>query len=188
MMALDIKEVSKICAGVPINNEKLSQFDFDNDDYQKNGHRPYEYYEVNSNNTDQSKAKQVSKNATKKQIENELKKKRETILVFLNRFSKVVLMEQLDNHRVETIDTLLSSEYFQETVDVHPNVIQDMVDQGILNKNIMNSRISDVNSCVAKNLENNVIEALASVSNYDGVHRPIPEECFYAMMNGTSVK
>ena len=53
-----------------------------------------------------------------------------------------------------------------------------MIDQGILNKNIMNSRISDVNSCVAKNLENNVIEALASVSNYDGVHRPIPEECF----------
>jgi|TARA_Y100000289_G_scaffold13068_1_gene12202 hypothetical protein len=188
MMALDIKDVSKICASVPINNEKLSQFDFDNVDYQKNGHRPYEYYEVNSNNTDQSKAKQVSKNATKRQIENELKKKRETILVFLTRFSKVVLMEQLDDNRVETIDTLLSSEYFQETVDVHPNVIRDMVDQGILNKNIMNSRISDVNSCVAKNLENNVIEALTSVSNCDGVNRPIPEECFYAMMNGTSVK
>jgi len=97
-------------------------------------------------------------------------------------------MEQLDDNRVETIDTLLSSEYFQETVDVHPNVIRDMVDQGILNKNIMNSRISDVNSCVAKNLENNVIEALTSVSNCDGVNRPIPEECFYAMMNGTSVK
>ena len=188
MMALDIKDVSKICAGVPINNEKLSQFDFNDIDYRKSGYRPYEYYEVNSNNTDQSKAKQVSKNQTKRQIENELKKKRETILDFLNRFSKVILMEQLDNHRVETIDTLLSSEYFQETVDVHPNVIQDLIDQGILNKNIMNSRISDVNSCVAKNLENNVIEALASVSNYDGVHRPIPEECFYAMMNGTSVK
>ena len=188
MMALDIKDVSKICAGVPINNEKLSQFDFNDIDYRKSGYRPYEYYEANSNNTDQSKAKQVSKNQTKRQIENELKKKRETILDFLNRFSKVVLMEQFDNHRIETIDTLLSSEYFQETVDVHPNVIQDMIDQGILNKNIMNSRISDVNSCVAKNLENNVIEALASVSNYDGVHRPIPEECFYAMMNNTSVK
>jgi len=116
-----------------------------------------------------------------------LKKKRETILVFLTRFSKVILMEQLDDHRVETIDTLLSSEYFQDTVNVHPNVIQDMVDQGILNRNIMNSRVSDVNSCVAKNLKTNVIEALASVSNYDGVHRPIPEECFYAMMNDTSV-
>ena len=38
-----------------------------------------------------------------------------------------------------------------------------------------------------KNLKMNVIEALSSVSNYDGVHRPIPEECFYAMMNDTSV-
>jgi len=188
MMALDIKDVSKICTYVPINNEKLSQFDFDNVDYQKRGHRPYEYYEGNSNDTDQSKAKQVSRNATQKQIENELKKKRETILVFLTRFSKVILMEQLDDHRVETIDTLLSSEYFQDTVNVHPNVIQDMVDQGILNRNIMNSRVSDVNSCVAKNLKTNVIEALASVSNYDGVHRPIPEACFYAMMNDTSVK
>ena len=187
MMALDIENVSKICTYVPINNTKLSQFDFGDVDYQKSGHRPYEYYEVNSNGTDQSKAKQVSKNATKNQIENELKKKRETILSFLSRFSKVVLMEQLDDHRVENIDALLSSEYFQETVDVHPNVIRDIVDQGILNKNIMNSRISDVNSCVAKNLKTNLIEALSSVSNFDGVHRPIPEECFYAMMNDTSV-
>jgi hypothetical protein len=187
MLALDIENASKICTYVPINNTKLSQFDFDDVDYQKSGHRQYEYYEVNSNDTDQSKAKQVSKNATKKQIENELKKKRETILSFLSRFSKVVLMEQLDDHRVENIDALLSSEYFQETVDVHPNVIRDIVDQGILNKNIMNSRISDVNSCVAKNIKTNLIEALSSVSNFDGVHRPIPEECFYAMMNDNSV-
>ena len=60
-MALDIKDVSKICAGVPINNEKLSQFDFNDVDYQKSGHRLYEYYEANSNNTDQSKANKFQK-------------------------------------------------------------------------------------------------------------------------------
>ena len=188
ILALNIKDVSKICTGVPVNHQKLAEIPFDNLDYLKQGHHPYEYYESNSNGTDQSKAKKVSYEKSKKELENDLKKKYETLKVFLSRFSKVILMEQLDHRRVENIDSLLASPHFQETVDAHPKFIQDMLDEGVINKNIMNSRISDVNSCVAKNIETNIIEALTSVSNYDGVHRPIPEECFYAMMNDTSIQ
>jgi len=187
MLALDIKGVSKICTNVPINLEKLANFDFDNIEYQKSGYRPFEYYEANSNGTNQSKAKKILHRDSKKTEENELKKKRETLNVFLTRFSKVILMEQMDNRRVETTDSLLSSPYFQETVGLHPTVIKDMIGEGIINLNIMNSRVSDVNICVSKNLGTNLVEALKSVSSFDGVHRPIPDECLYGMMENKSI-
>lgn len=187
MLALDIKDVSKICTNIPINVEKLADFDFNNIEYQKSGHHPFEYYEGNSNGTNQSKAKKILQQDSRKTEENELKKKRETLNVFLTRFSKVILMEQMDNRRVETTDSLLSSPYFQETVDLHPTVIKDMIDEGIINLNIMNSRVSDVNTCVSKNLGTNLAEALKSVSSFDGVHRPIPDDCFNGMMENKSI-
>jgi hypothetical protein len=187
MLALDIKDVSKICTNIHINKEKLADFNFDNIDYQKSGHHPFEYYEANNNDTNQEKAKKISKNPSQKLTKDELKKKIESLNVFLTRFSKVILMEQMDNRRVETIESLLQSPHFQETVNLHPTVIKDMIDEEIINLNIMNSRISDVNTCVAKNLNVNLIEALKSVSSFDGVHRPIPDECLCGMMKKQSI-
>jgi hypothetical protein len=187
MLALDIKDVSKICTNIHINKEKLADFNFDNIDYQKSGHHPFEYYEANNNDTNQEKAKKISKNPSQKLTKDELKKKIESLNVFLTRFSKVILMEQMDNRRVETIESLLQSPHFRETVNLHPTVIKDMIDEEIINLNIMNSRISDVNTCVAKNLNVNLIEALKSVSSFDGVHRPIPDECLCGMMKKQSI-
>lgn len=188
MMALDVKDISKICTDSSvINTRKLIDFDFSDIDYLRSGHRPHQHYVVNENGTDQSKSKKVSTSKEQKELENILKKKNETVKEFLKRFSKVVFMEQFSGTRVENVQQLLLSEYFQDTVGLHPNVIKEMIEQGSIHESIINSRISDVNICIAKNLESNLVETLSSVSNYDGVHRPIPEECFYAMMNNTSV-
>ena len=189
MMALDVKDLSKVCADSSmINTAQLLEFDFSDIAYLKDGHRPRQHYVANDNDTNQSKAKKVKKTPQQKEFENLAKKKNETVLVFSKRFAKVVFMEQFSGNRVENVQQLLASDHFQDTVGIHPNVFADMIKEGCIHENIINARISDVNICVAKNIESNIIETLASVSNFDGVHRPIPEECFDAMMEGTSVK
>ena len=192
MMALDVKDLSKVCADSSmINTAQLLEFDFSDIAYLRDGYRPYQYYDVNDNDTNQSKAKKVKKvkkTQQQKEFENLAKKKNETVLVFSKRFAKVVFMEQFSGNRVENVQQLLASDHFQDTVGIHPNVFADMIEEGCIHENIINANISDVNICVAKNIKTNIIETLASVSNFDGVHRPIPEECFDAMMEGTSVK
>jgi hypothetical protein len=189
MMAIDVNDLSKVCVDPSIiNMSQLQDFDFSDIDYLKTGHKPYRYWETNSNDTNQSKAKKIKKTSQHKEFENLNKKKNETVKVFLKRFAKVVFMEQFDGKRVENVDELLASEHFNDTVGLHPQVFLDMIDQGCIHENIINVRISDVNICIAKNIETNIIETLTSVSNFDGVHRPIPEKCFNAMIDGTSLK
>ncbi len=189
MMAIDVKDLSKVCADSSmINTAQLLDFDFSGIAYLKDGHRPHQHYVVNDNDTNQSKAKKVKKTPQQKLFENFAKKKRETLMVFAKRFAKVVFMEHFSGSRVENVQQLLASDHFQDTVGIHPNVFADMIEEGCIHENIINARISDVNICVAKNIESNIIETLASVSNFDGVHRPIPEECFHAIMSDTSVK
>jgi hypothetical protein len=189
VMALDVKDLSKVCADSSmINTVQLLEFDFSDIAYLRDGHRSYQHYVVNDNDTNQSKAKKVKKTQQQKEFENLAKKKNETVLVYSKRFAKVVFMEQFSGNRVENVQQLLASDHFQDTVGIHPNVFADMIEEGCIHENIINANISDVNICVAKNIETNIIETLASVSTFDGVNRPIPEECFDGMMEGTSVK
>lgn len=186
MMDLDIKNISKVISSIPLDQGVLADFDFGNLEYQKSRRRPYQHYEVNSNETDQTKAKKIVRKDPKKN-KNELKQKDETTKCILERFAKVILMEHIDNRRVENIDSLLSSPYFEETVGVPPDFIQKMLENFLINRNLTNSRISDVNTKVATSIATNLTEALKVVSSSDGVHRPIPDECLYGMMKKQSI-
>jgi len=186
MMDLDIKNISKVIASIPLDQGVLADFDFGNLEYQKSRRRPYQHYTGNSNETDQTKAKKIVRKDPKKN-KNELKQKDETTKCILERFAKVILMEHIDNRRVENIDSLLSSPHFEETVGVTPDFIQKMLDNFLINRNLTNSRISDVNTKVATSIATNLTEALKVVSSSDGVHFPIPDECFNAMMKKQSI-
>lgn len=186
MMDLDIKNISKVIASIPIDEKVLADFDFGNLEYQKSWRRPYQYYEGISNGTDQTKAKKTVKKGSNKN-KTELKQKDETTKCILERFAKVILMEHIDNRRVENIDSLLSSPHFEETVGVPPDFIQKMLDDFLINRNLTNSRISDVNTKVATSIATNLTEALKVVSSFDGVHRPIPDECLCGMMKKQSI-
>jgi hypothetical protein len=186
MMDLDIKNISKVISSIPIDEKVLADFDFGNLEYQKSRRRPYQHYTGNSNGTDQTKAKKTVKKGSNKN-KHELKQKGETTKCILERFAKVILMEHIDNRRVENIDSLLSSPHFEETVGVPPDFIQKMLDNFLINRNLTNSRISDVNTKVATSITTNLTEALKVVSSSDGVHRPIPDECLYGMMKKQSI-
>lgn len=186
MMDLDIKNISKVFTSIPIDKDVLADFDFGDIEYQKSGRRPYQYYVVNSNGTDQSNAKKIARKESNKN-QNELKQKDETTKCLLERFAKVILMEHIDNRRVENIDSLLSSPYFEETVGISPDFIQKMLDNFLINQNLTTARICDVNTKVATSIATNLTEALKVVSSSDGVHLPIPDECFRGMMENKSI-
>ena len=105
----------------------------------------------------------------------------------LNRFSKVILTEQLDGNRVHDFNSVLESSHFEDVIGFAPEYIQSFLDNNIINLNSVNRKISDVDISIANNMEDNLPVALDAVSICDGVHRPIPERALYGMMEETSI-
>ena len=181
LLTADITSVSGVCRGVYINTKKLKNFDVPYE-IKKRGAEKILKKLINSNQMNNQSAKKVdsAKNESKDDL---LKEKQEIITTFFSRFSKVILLEQLSGKRISNVQSLLQSSVFEGIVGVSIDFMQSIFDEEIINVRDMNSRISDTDSSIAKNLSNNLVKALEAVSNPDGIHRPIPEQSFCAIMN-----
>jgi len=185
LMTVDIKSVTQVCSGVHINNNQLLKFDVNEKGALVKG--AYEYYETNANGMNQKSAKKINSKSVRRTTRKELQKKRDSIRYVLRRFPKLILTEQLNGNRVMNLNALLLSPNFDNIIGERSSYVQSIFDENIINVNTMNTVIADTDTTIAKNLNNNLMEALEVVSIYDGVHRPIPEQCLYGMIKGISV-
>ena len=188
LMLVDIKSVTQVCSGVHINENQLRKFDVI--EQGRLVHKPYEYYEVNANGMNQESAKKITSESARKETNKEIKehqKKRDSIRYVLRRFPKLILTEQLNGNRVMNLNALLSSPNFDSIIGVKASYVQSIFDENIINVNTINTAIADTDTTIANNLNNNLAEALESVSIHDGAHHPIPKQTLYAMMKETSV-
>ena len=185
LMTVDIKSVTQVCSGVHINENQLLKFDVIEQD--RLTKREYEYYETNANEMNQKSAKKITSESVRRTTRKELQKKRDSIRYVLRRFPKLILTEQLNGNRVMNLNALLLSPNFDNIIGERSSYVQSIFDEDIINVNTMNDAIADTDTTIAKNLNNNLMEALEVVSIYDGVHRPIPERCLYGMIKGISV-
>jgi len=190
LLDVGIENIAKVIGSTYINGRNLDKIDtvprFERD--KKGGNR---WVHSNANDTNQNRARQVNSSNAVNDDERAERKRMEDLRAFvqyaLNRFSKVILTEQLDGNRVHDFNSVLESSHFEDVIGFAPEYIQSFLDNNIINLNSVNRKISDVDISIANNMEDNLPVALDAVSICDGVHRPIPERALYGMMEETSI-
>ena len=190
LLDVGIENIAKVIGSTYINGRNLDKIDtvprFERD--KKGGNR---WVHSNANDTNQNRARQVNSSNDVNDDERAERKRMEDLRAFvqyaLNRFSKVILTEQLDGKRVHDFNSVLESSHFEDVIGFAPEYIQSFLDNNIINLNSVNRKISDVDISIANNMEDNLPVALDAVSICDGVHRPIPERALYGMMEETSI-
>ena len=188
LLDVGIENIAQVIGSTYINGRNLSKIDIGPEFVRdkKGGNR---WVHSNANNTGQTRARQVNSSNAVNEDDRIEKKKREQVQYALNRFGKVMLIEQLNGKRLRDFNSILKSSYFEDAIGegFTPEVVQSYVDNNVINLKSVNRNISDVDVSITNNIEDNLIKALEAVSRRDGVHRPIPERALYGMMEETSI-
>lgn len=184
LLIVSASDVRKICTNTHINQSKLIDFDFGESKYRSfDGKKVFLEKVININSTNGKSAINYTSKKERKNTENELQKKYETILNILNRFPEVILLEQLDGNRIRNFSNLIKSSHFENVIQEEPDFIQRLIDFKIVNVKDFNDRVSQTDMNLAICMNNGGIEkALREVYTSESEHESIPAPVLDDMM------
>jgi len=178
LLIVNPSDIRKICTNVYINQSKLIEFDFGDVK-----HRSFKFKKItlekvissSNNGANNKSALEYKTKKDRKDVENELQKKYETILNLFNRFPEIILLEQIDGNRTYNFVNLIQSSYFESIFPEDPSFIQNLVQSKVINIKDFNNRISQTDMNIALCLSNGGIEeALREVYTSESEHDSIP--------------
>lgn len=184
LLVVNPSDIRKICTNIHINQSKLIDFDFDGVSHRSfKGKKVSLEKTINCNGANNKSAIKYDTNKDKKNVENELQKKYETILSLFDRFSEIILLEQVDGRRVHNLTNLIQSPHFENVLQEEPAFVQKLISSKVINIKDSNDRISQTDMNLANCLKNGGIEeALREVYTSAGDHESIPAPLLDDMM------
>jgi hypothetical protein len=184
LLVVNPSGIRKILTNTYINQSKLMEMSFDDIKYRSFESKKISFEKViNTNGANGKSALSRISKQDRKDAENELQKKYQTILNLLNRFPEVILLEQIDGNRVRNLTNLIKSSHFENVLQEEPNFIQQLVNSKVINTKDFNDRIfqADMNLAVCLN-NGGVEEALREVYTSESEHDSIPAPLLDDMM------
>lgn len=175
LLIVNPSNIRSICTNIYINQSKLMEFDFDDIKYRSfKGKKVSLEKVINISGANNKSALKYTKK-DKKEVENELQKKYETVLNLFNRFPEIILLEQIDGKRIHNFTNLIQSSYFEDIFQEEPSFVENLIKSKVVNVKDFNDRISQTDMNLANCFNNGGIEeALREVYTSEGEHESIP--------------
>ena len=185
--ACDIADTRSLIASAVyhIDMEKLNEFDLDlvlkssTSDIAKS-------VEVNDN--DSNGKTNLKKEGKSPSIQNkELGRKKESIKSILEAIPLTILYELRSGKNVNSVETVLKSDYYISSTGDDQNIIERCLDEGLIDYNRLMYRISQASVDIAIAIQNSLADTLDTLSVSSKEHRSIPYDLFSEML-GDSVQ
>lgn len=183
ILAADIGNAIRLVSGLvtSLDYSKLRELDFNlslaaiNSNIAKS-------IQLNDNNTNgKSNKKRVSE--TQKSVKDEIYQKIETIQAILERIPLVLFHAINSGESMNNVDAVLESAHYQSVTLDNENILQMVLECGVINRKSLSSRISKAYVDVQHSMQNSKIMTLDKLSESAQIQQGIPVELFEEMLN-----
>ena len=185
--ACDIADTRSLIASAVyhIDMEKLNKFDLDLE-LKSSTSDIAKSVEVNDN--DSNGKTNLKKEGKSPSIQNkELGRKKESIKSILEAIPLTILYELRSGKNVNSVETVLKSDYYISSTGDDQNIIERCLDEGLIDYNRLMYRISQASVDIAIAMQNSLADTLDTLSVSSKEHRSIPYDLFSEML-GDSVQ
>ena len=180
--ACDIADTRSLIASAVyhIDMEKLNKFDLDLE-LKSSTSDIAKSVEVNDN--DSNGKTNLKKEGKSPSVQNkELSRKKESIKSILEAIPLTILYELRSGKNVNSVETVLKSDYYISSTGDDQNIIERCLDEGLIDYNRLMYRISQASVDIAIAMQNSLADTLDTLSVSSKEHRSIPYDLFSEMI------